>query len=491
MHAWPPQTVSPGATDHIAEVESRCPSFSWGEVSNANSYQLVAYRIPPNEDPRSSNLETAERVLDQRLPGSTRTWTPNLEQCLTSGENYIWFLRGLFDARNGEPVDAGEWSQGLLFATSSMPSIDAVTVALRSFTGHAQESPGMIPTARLEAANELSSPVANSVPSGGHTFRGQGQNSIASASVSLEGHVQDPTGETYGVVGISNSSDGAGIAAANMSAGADMVLDGSADLLPDLRMSESGIDQPFGSAQIYNIQNSAGGGMTLQVDAVDVVTTATDQDTFGALACLEDESPRRSGSAWTCAEGGLITSISAGSGLTGGGSTGALPLSIATGGVTATHLAADSVGASELDTNSVYGSDIVNGTITYSDTNTSSVQRRITGTCGSGNAMASITATGGRGCTPDEYLTVSVGDELIASSYNGNDTSDTWNYTGSGEYFCFLSFVQLRDVDGGSEDAYCRIAPLTAGSSYWRLRAHSEFGDDSDAICRARCYAFP
>jgi hypothetical protein len=40
-----PDGVSPGAVDQIAEIEGRCPSFSWGVVPGAVHCQLVVYRL--------------------------------------------------------------------------------------------------------------------------------------------------------------------------------------------------------------------------------------------------------------------------------------------------------------------------------------------------------------------------------------------------------------------------------------------------------------
>jgi hypothetical protein len=312
---------------------------------------------------------------------------------------------------------------------------------------------------------------------------------VTSAKSAIRGHIGDPSGETYGVVGISDSPDGAGLAAANTSGGADLVLDGTADGLADTLLSESGIDRPSASPQTFDISNSGGGGMTLRVDAVDVVTTATDQDTLQSLGCSSGDMPRWDGFNWTCAQGSLITSITAGSGLTGGGSSGTVTLNIGTGQVTASHLGANSVGASELASSSVYSSDIVNGTITYSDTNTSSVQRRVTGTCPSGSSIVSIGSNGSVNCQADTFMSVVYGGELIAESFNGGDVYDNWYYGPTGTHLCYLSFVQMRDVDGGGEDAYCYVYPDSANGR-WRLRAHSESGDDADAKCRARCYTF-
>ena len=40
------ETVSPGALDRLAVVETRCPTFSWGADDGAAAYDLVAYVLP-------------------------------------------------------------------------------------------------------------------------------------------------------------------------------------------------------------------------------------------------------------------------------------------------------------------------------------------------------------------------------------------------------------------------------------------------------------
>jgi hypothetical protein len=66
LQAEAPVAVSPGDATKTAVVESRCPTFSWGEVEGATSYELVAYRL-------GEDGEEAREVLRQSFPGSPRS----------------------------------------------------------------------------------------------------------------------------------------------------------------------------------------------------------------------------------------------------------------------------------------------------------------------------------------------------------------------------------------------------------------------------------
>ncbi len=59
----PPVAVSPGDASKLALIGDTCPTFSWGEVDGAKSYELVVYRI-------GEEGEEAEPVLRQTFAGS-------------------------------------------------------------------------------------------------------------------------------------------------------------------------------------------------------------------------------------------------------------------------------------------------------------------------------------------------------------------------------------------------------------------------------------
>ena len=292
-----PDGVSPGAADRTAEIEGRCPTFIWDSVPGAAFHELVGYRLSENSDladPSKIDLANADQVLYAKVPGSAPAWEPELAECLTPGGNYVWFVRAVYREEEGEVAEASEWSYGRFFSISSTPSAVEVEEAMRVLRRYAGDTvePGGLDTEKADTNRPATTRLV--------AIQQQSPKSVTSAKTAIKATVPDASGETYGVVGISNSPNGAGVAAANTNGGPDLVLDGSEDYLPDAEFSQSGINRPWGSPQTFNIHNSTGLGMTLQVDGVDVVTTQSDLDSLGALSCGSGQIAKWTGSAWEC-----------------------------------------------------------------------------------------------------------------------------------------------------------------------------------------------
>jgi len=94
-----------------------CPTFSWGSVEGAKSYELVIYRL-------REEGEEARPVLRQTFAGSVASWTPSLDRCLERGGQYAWSVRA---TGGGE---ASEWSSPTLFEVVSGPSEAEFEVAV-------------------------------------------------------------------------------------------------------------------------------------------------------------------------------------------------------------------------------------------------------------------------------------------------------------------------------------------------------------------------
>ncbi|MCP4203900.1 MAG: DUF1566 domain-containing protein [bacterium] len=103
-----PVAVSPGSPTG-SMIGDTCPTFSWGSVAGARSYELVVYRL-------GDGGEEAEPVLRQSFAGSVSSWTPSLARCLERGGQYAWTVRA-----TGENANTG-WSAPSLFEVASGPS---------------------------------------------------------------------------------------------------------------------------------------------------------------------------------------------------------------------------------------------------------------------------------------------------------------------------------------------------------------------------------
>lgn len=104
-----PIAVSPGTADRVTQVESRCPTFSWGGVEGARSYELVVYRV-------GEENEQTDPVLARSFAGSVDSWTPSLDLCLERGGEYVWSVRAVGGSQSSK------WSSPNLFRVKSGPT---------------------------------------------------------------------------------------------------------------------------------------------------------------------------------------------------------------------------------------------------------------------------------------------------------------------------------------------------------------------------------
>ena len=195
-----PTTVSPGGRAGTL-IESHCPTFSWGPVARAKSYELVIYIL--DED---GSTET-QVVLRKNIPGGGLSWTPSMDRCLEAGREYAWVVRG----RNRE--GSTDWSRPRLFEVAAGPSEGEFEEALAVVRAYLQDvrddAPGEALAASPAAAYEegardrssVRSFASNSVP----------QLLATPTEIGLRSEVATTTGVTFGVHGVSNST-GAGSA---------------------------------------------------------------------------------------------------------------------------------------------------------------------------------------------------------------------------------------------------------------------------------------
>jgi preprotein translocase subunit Sec61beta len=266
-----PEGVSPGAVDRIVEVESRCPSFYWSGAPGAAAYELVVYRLPEEgQTPDTGEIEfsLSDEVLYAKVPGGATAWQPSLADGLEPSGSYVWFVRAVLREGAGETVEAGDWSAARFFSVPAAPSGEQVRQALEVLQRWqaANGDDTLTPSSGATTAAASVSGAGTDAGAGARTGPGSTRpKSVPTATAAIKGSVPDTTGEVYGVVGISNSPDGAGMAAANAAGGPDLVLDGSLDGFADAHLTEQGIDRPSPGARTFFLTNSVGGTLNLSV----------------------------------------------------------------------------------------------------------------------------------------------------------------------------------------------------------------------------------
>ena len=142
-----PVTVSPGDPSKLVLIESRCPTFSWGQVDGAQGYELVAYRL-------GEEGEEAIPVLRQSLSGAVGSWTPSLGRCLKRAGRYAWSVRAVGSE------EASDWSAPSLFQVAAGPSqaeFEQALAVVQSYLDTGQEvvpSSGTVTQAEAELESE-------------------------------------------------------------------------------------------------------------------------------------------------------------------------------------------------------------------------------------------------------------------------------------------------------------------------------------------------
>lgn len=358
-----PSTVSPGDESRFVEIESRCPTFSWSLASTGDQLELVVYRV----DARSGEPQPLFR---RTFSSTASSWTPSLDTCLERGRRYAWAVRAV---REG-PLEP--WSPPRFFQLSSAPSAAEVAAAVEIVARYgatlgSSASPTSAPPPATPGVPEPL-PLSEDAPPPASVF--------AAATAAIRGEMEGAAGAEVGLMGVSASTAGGGVLAANTSAdGADLILDGSAQGVADTFLTQAAISV---GGTTFDIGN-AGGNLDLTLDGVSVVTTATDRDTtYSAGTGLNLASSvfsadtgylqRRVSSA--CSAGSAIRAIE------GNGTVTCQPDSDTT----------YSAGTGLLLAGDVFAA------------NTDYLQRRVTDSCPSGSSIRAIGTTGSVTCETDD-----------------------------------------------------------------------------------------
>lgn len=104
-----PAIVSPGGPK-LLQIESSCPTFSWGAIEGASSYELVVLETEPDSEP--PHLDGDRPRIRRTVAGSALSWSTPRASCLEPGASYAWSVRAL-----GASLP-GTWPAPALFAVA-------------------------------------------------------------------------------------------------------------------------------------------------------------------------------------------------------------------------------------------------------------------------------------------------------------------------------------------------------------------------------------
>ena len=358
--------VSPGAVDRVARVEQRCPTFNWEADHAAVAYELVAYGLPVALEDAAiigAPLDDAEVALYAALPGGATGWTPSVEQCLAPGDRVVWFVRAVYSLDGDAVGETGEWSQGRYLKVTGAPTVAEVERALEVLQAYAASGGVDLGAVSTEWGQDTPRPAA------GSTARVEAKSALT-APAAVRGEHPDTSGEAYGVVGTAAASDGAGVAAAHLAGGPDLVLDGTADGAPSVTLSEWGLDRSSAQDQVFTFTNSGAGELELRVQGtVSGWVVAADEVWAGGHTVIDDTGTwLGQGSTVPCQGCVDTTDLAEGavdSRVLGNGEV--TDVDLAPDAVTSSHIVDGTVTADDLAANAVTSATILDGSIATSD----------------------------------------------------------------------------------------------------------------------------
>lgn len=149
----PPVAKSPGSsTGALVLIGDPCPRFHWESTEDAESYELVVYGI-------AEDIEDAQVVFRESVPGSESSWAPEVGSCLDRGNLYAWSVRG---SRGGLTTD---WSEPSFFEVIELETTatkqpvrgnepNADKAKAKEFIASDRRSPSLGDEAALKGAEE-------------------------------------------------------------------------------------------------------------------------------------------------------------------------------------------------------------------------------------------------------------------------------------------------------------------------------------------------
>jgi hypothetical protein len=180
-----PVAVSPGGEGSIAVIGQECPTFSWSQVEGVISYRLKVFDMVGGILGSYEAMEKMrEPVVSVEIKAPALSWTPSQEECLVSGEKYVWYV----GAVGSDGVE--RWSEGRGFEVNAGVSLgvrDAVKETVNQYL-----TKEWISTASYQEVKEsIASQVAKEV-------KGVGGGGVVASQTPRALGVEGPSNTYYG-----------------------------------------------------------------------------------------------------------------------------------------------------------------------------------------------------------------------------------------------------------------------------------------------------
>jgi len=123
-----PEAVSPGSDLRATVIDQVCPTFSWAQVPGASAYQIAVFEMSERFEGLSyyeNQAALSQPVLIKKISGSATSWTPSLEEALSNGGCYVWFVMAQ------DAYGSGTWSVGKKFTVRAPIGLSEIKEKLK------------------------------------------------------------------------------------------------------------------------------------------------------------------------------------------------------------------------------------------------------------------------------------------------------------------------------------------------------------------------
>ncbi len=195
------ETIGPGEVAGRSAPAPSCPTFHWTADWSAGGFELAVAEVAAESDGEAAY----RRLWSVELPAASTGWTAAGERCLASGRTYVWSIRALAaasDVADGSAPPA--WAEARRFEVPAAVSDEEVAAAAALLKRYFEErGEGEFSTAG--SSTDSRAPLAPT------RWAASAPEAAPAGIAAISGTYPGASGETYGVLGRSDSSSGRGV----------------------------------------------------------------------------------------------------------------------------------------------------------------------------------------------------------------------------------------------------------------------------------------